>query len=247
MFFLALLLSTASIALSTPVDPGNFSESIYVSGSNIGNMTGIDWAPDGSGRLFVIRKGGFGGMQTAEVRIVQNGTVLATPFATETVYTDSECGLIGMCFDPDFLNNHYVYFFMTVSSSEQRIVRYTDTNNIGTNRTVLVTGLPTVGANHDGGAIGIGNDGKLYWAIGDNGVGSGANADLTSLASKIGRATRIGTVPADNPFIDGAGPNNDYIWARGFRNPFTFTFQRSTGQLWSDTVGTRLGTSVPAI
>ena len=201
-------------------------------------MTGIDWAPDGSGRLFVIRKGGFGGMQTAEVRIVQNGTVLATPFATETVYTDSECGLIGMCFDPDFLNNHYVYFFITVSSSEQRIVRYTDTNNIGTNRTVLVTGLPTVGANHDGGAIGIGNDGKLYWAIGDNGVGAGANADLTSLASKIGRATRIGTVPADNPFIDGAGPNNDYIWARGFRNPFTFTFQRSTGQLWSDTVGT---------
>ena len=206
--------------------------------SNIGNMTGIDWAPDGSGRLFVIRKGGFGGIQTAEVRIVQNGTVLATPFATETVYTDSECGLIGMCFDPDFLNNHYVYFFITVSSSEQRIVRYTDTNNIGTNRTTIVAGLPTIGANHDGGAVGIGNDGKLYWAIGDNGVGNGTNADLTSLASKIGRATRIGTVPTDNPFIDGAGPNNDYIWARGFRNPFTFTFQRSTGQLWSNTVGT---------
>ncbi len=238
MFCIALLLSTTTIALSMPVDPANFSESVYVTGSDIGSMTGIDWAPDGSGRLFVIRKGGFGGMQTAEVRIVQNGTVLATPFATETVYTDSECGLIGMSFDPDFLNNHYVYFFMTVSSSEQRIVRYTDTNNIGTNRTTIVTGLPTVGANHDGGAIGIGNDGKLYWAIGDNGVGAGANADLTSLASKIGRATRIGTLPADNPFIDGAGPNNDYIWARGFRNPFTFTFQRSTGQLWSNTVGT---------
>src|SRR5437660_829703 len=84
----------------------------------------------------------------------------------------------------------------------------------------------------------IGSITGIYWAIGDNGNGSGANADLTSLASKIGRANRTGTVPGDNPFVDGAGPNNDYIWARGFRNPFTFTFQRSTGQLWSNTVGT---------
>ena len=164
--------------------------------------------------------------------------MLATPFATETVYTSSECGLIGMCFDPDFVNNHYVYFFVTVSASEQRIVRYTDNGNTGINRTVIVPGLPTVGANHDGGAVGIGNDGRLYWAIGDNGNGSGVNADLTSLAAKVGRATRIGTVPSDNPFVDGAGPNNDYIWARGFRNPFTFTFQRSTGQLWVNKVGT---------
>jgi glucose/arabinose dehydrogenase len=228
----------ATIASGAPVDPANFSESVYVSSSNIGNITGIDWAPDGSGRLFVTRKGGFSGIQTAEVRIVQNGAVLATPFAKETVYTNSECGLLGICFDPDFLNNHYVYFFVTSSSSEQRIVRYTDTNNVGTNRTTIITGLPTVGANHDGGAVGIGNDGKLYWAIGDNGVGAGVNADLTSLAAKIGRATRIGTVPNDNPFVDGAGPNNDFIWARGFRNPFSFTFQRTTGQLWSNTVGT---------
>jgi glucose/arabinose dehydrogenase len=238
LYGLVVLLCTVAVGVSTPVDPANFSETVYVSASNIGSMTGIDWAPDGSGRLFVIRKGGFGGLQTAEVRIVQNGTVSATPFATETVYTDSECGLIGFCFDPDFLNNHYVYFFITVSSSEQRIIRYTDTNSIGTNRTTIMKGLPTLGINHDGGAVGIGNDGKLYWAIGDNGVGAGTNADLSSLAAKIGRATRIGTVPSDNPFVDGAGPNNDFIWARGFRNPFTFTFQRSTGRLWSNTVGT---------
>ena len=237
-FFCLTFFCIATSATSTPVDPVNFSESIYVSDANIGNMTGIDWAPDGSGRLFVIRKGGFSGMGTAEVRIVQNGTLLAAPFATETVLTSSECGLIGFCFDPDFVNNHYIYFFLTVSSSEQRIVRYTDNNNVGINRTTIMKGLPTLGANHDGGGIGIGNDGKLYWAIGDNGSGVGVNADLSSLAAKVGRATRIGTVPADNPFVDGAGPNNDYIWARGFRNPFTFTFQRSTGQLWVNKVGT---------
>jgi glucose/arabinose dehydrogenase len=235
---LSLFCSVATIVTGAPVDPVNFSESVYVTSADIGSTTGIDWAPDGSGRLFVTRKGGFSGTQTAEVRIVQNGTVLATPFATETVFTASECGLIGMCFDPDFAHNHYVYFFATVSSSEQRIVRYTDTNNIGTNRTVIIAGLPTVGANHDGGAVGFGNDGKLYWAVGDNGNGTGVDANLTSLAAKIGRATRIGTVPSDNPFIDGGGPNNDFIWARGFRNPFTFTFQRTTGRLWSNTVGT---------
>jgi glucose/arabinose dehydrogenase len=228
----------ATRATSTPVDPVNFSESVYLSDANIGSITGIDWAPDGSGRLFVIRKGGFNGIQSAQVRIIQNGTLLATPFATETAYTSSECGLIGFCFDPDFVNNRYVYFFVTVSSSEQRIIRYTDNNNVGINRTTIMTGLPTLGANHDGGAVGIGNDGKLYWAIGDNGGGVGVNADLSSLASKVGRATRIGTVPPDNPFIDGAGPNNEYIWARGLRNPFTFTFQRSTGQLWVNKVGT---------
>jgi glucose/arabinose dehydrogenase len=162
---IAILSTLCASAQAAVVDPVNFSESVYVSDANIGFTTGIDWAPDGSGRLFVIRKGGFGGIQPAEVRIVQNGALLTTPFATETVYTSSECGLIGMCFDPDFANNHYVYFFLTVSSSEQQIVRYTDNGNIGINRTVIMKNLPTVGANHDGGAVGIGNDGRLYWAM----------------------------------------------------------------------------------
>lgn len=167
------------------------------------------------------------------------GTLVATPFATETVYTNSECGLIGMCFDPDFVNNGYLYLFITVSSSEQQIVRYNASTNTGTGRTVLRSGLPTAGNNHDGGTVLIGPDGKLYWAIGDNGNGTGVNADLTSLASKIGRADRFtGAPPNDNPFYDGGGPNNDYIWARGFRNPFTGLFHPGSGTLWMNTVGT---------
>ncbi|HEX6767630.1 MAG TPA: PQQ-dependent sugar dehydrogenase, partial [Polyangiaceae bacterium] len=106
--------------------------------------------------------------------------------------------------------------------------------------TVIVSGLPTAGVNHDGGALAFGPDGKLYWAIGDLGVGVGINEDLTLLASKVGRVNRDGSVPADNPFNDGAGPNEDRIWARGFRNPFTMTFRPSTGALWLDVVGTSL-------
>jgi glucose/arabinose dehydrogenase len=208
----------------------NFSESVYATvGSQV---TGMAWAPDGSNRLFLSRKAG-------AIEIVKNGAVLATPFAVVSpVVTTSECGLIGICFDPNFMVNGYVYVFATVSTTEQQIIRYKAVGDTGTEKTVLIPGLPTRGANHDGGAVGVGPDGKLYWAIGDLGNGTGVDGDLTSLAAKVGRANLDGSVPSDNPFVDGPGPNNDYIWARGFRNPFTFNFQDSTGELWVNCVGT---------
>lgn len=170
--------------------------------------------------------------------MVEQGKLVTTPFATiAPIFLNSECGAIGLAFDPNFVDNGYVYVFVTVSATEQNIIRYTAVGNVGTEKTLIVGGLPTVGANHDGGALGFGPDGKLYWAIGDNGNRSGADQDLASLAAKVGRANRDGSVPSDNPFFDGAGPNNDYTWARGFRNPFTMQFQPATGQLWLNVVG----------
>jgi hypothetical protein len=154
------------------------------------------------------------------------------------LYQGSECGLLSVAFDPNFGENGYVYFFMTVSSSEQRIVRYRAAGNVGVEPTIIVAGLPTLGANHDGGALAFGPDGKLYFAIGDLGPGTGVDDDLQSLAAKVGRVNRDGTVPLDNPFHDGGGPNDDRIWARGFRNPFTMTFRPTTGELWLNVVGT---------
>lgn len=224
------LLATALPLRATVNDPA-FTEAQFLA-AGLAQVTGMAWAPDGSNRLFLTLK-------TGTVRIVRlDGSVLAAPFATESVYTNSECGLIGLAFDPGFATNGHVYLFATASSSEQRIIRYTAVGDTGTARTVLVSGLPTAGNNHDGGAVGIGFDGKLYWGIGDLGNGTGVDANLTSLAAKIGRANRDGSVPADNPFVDGAGPNNDFIWARGLRNPYTFTFQPGTGALFIDVVGT---------
>ncbi len=239
--FAAALLFLLHAAHGTPVDTANFAETTFVSDSTLMPLpTGLGWAPDGSGRLFVICKGGL-------VRVVQynpgtsTGTLGATPWATlSPVFTNSECGLIGLCFDPNFINNRFVYFFVTVSSSEQRIVRYTDNpgTNIGSNETLIVGGLPTLGQNHDGGGIGIGPDGRLYWSIGDNGNNTGVDNDFVSLCAKVGRANRFtGAVLNDNPFFDGAGTNNDYIWARGCRNPFTMMFQPGTGKLWLNVVG----------
>lgn len=197
--------------------------------------TALEWAPDGSNRLFVTQK-------TGRVWVIEDGQAVTTPFALITpIAVTSECGLLGIAFDPDFVSNGFVYLFVTVSVTEQQIIRYTAVGNTGTDKTVLVKGLPTAGANHDGGALGFGADGKLYWAVGDNGnVRSGTKGDLASLAAKVGRANRDGSAPSDNPFFDGDGPNNDYIWARGFRNPFTLTVQPTSGRLWLNVVGNEL-------
>jgi glucose/arabinose dehydrogenase len=224
--------AAASFAHAAVSDPA-WSETTWIT-TALGDVTGMAWAPDGSGRLFLTRKSG-------QIRIVQAGpppALLATPFATVSpVFTSSECGLIGIAFHPDFVSNGWVYVFVTVSSSEQQIVRYTAVGDVGIDETTIVPALPTRGANHDGGAVGFGRDGKLYWAIGDLGNGTGVNADLASLASKVARAEDDGTLPADNPFADGPGGAEDRIWARGFRNPFTFSFQPATGRLWVDVTG----------
>lgn len=226
----ALLAVTAGGLARAAVVDTNFVESDYVVASELSTATGMAWAPDGSNRLFVTRKDG-------EVRIIKNGQLLAAPFTKVTpIYTLSECGLIGIAFPPDFLASKHVYFFVTVSDSEQQIIRYTVAGDTGTDKTTIISGLPTRGLNHDGGGIGFGPDGKLYWSIGDLGGGVGTNADLTSLAAKVGRANRDGTAPLDNPFRDGSGPR-DFIWARGMRNPFTMAFQPATGLLWLNVVG----------
>jgi glucose/arabinose dehydrogenase len=232
IFWAVIFLGWTGAPMEAALLDSNFTETTYVNdSSNLSQMTGMAWAPDGSNRLFVTRK-------TGQIRIIQNGALVPTPFATVSVFTNSECGLIGIAFDPSFATNGHVYVFATVSSSEQRIIRFTASGNTGTNPTIIIPNLPTQGQNHDGGGVGIGPDGKLYWSIGDLGNGTGVDADLTSLAAKVGRANRDGTLPADNPFNDGAGPNNDFIWARGVRNPFTFTFQPGTGKHWINVVGT---------
>ncbi len=225
---LFLLFAAATCWAGTPQEP-NFEDTLLVDG--LSQPTCIAWAPDGSNRLFV-------SLKAAGIAVIENGVRRQTMFATfPALYTNSECGVLGLAFDPDFTTNHYVYVFVTVSSSEQRIVRFTDQDSTGTQRTNMVTDLPTLGQNHDGGALGFGPDGKLYWAIGDNGSKRGVDGNLTSLAAKVGRANKDGSVPVDNPFYDGPGPNNDYIWATGFRNPFTLTFRPATGDLWLNVVG----------
>jgi glucose/arabinose dehydrogenase len=229
---LALLLAAAAVHAGTPQE-ANFTDASFASG--LDEPTCIAWVPDGSNRLFV-------SLKSSGIAIVENGALRGQLFATfPNLYTVSECGVLGLAFDPDYATNRYVYVFVTVSSTEQQIVRFTDQANVGTQRTVIIPNLPTHGANHDGGALAFGPDGRLYWAIGDLGDKTGVDGNLSSLAAKVGRANKDGSVPNDNPFADGPGGANDYIWATGFRNPFTMTFQPGTGKLWLNVVGSTPG------
>jgi hypothetical protein len=90
--------------------------------------------------------------------------------------------------------------------------------------------------NHNGGAIHFGPDGKLYVAVGENANGSNAQV-LTNLLGKILRLNADGTIPTDNPFLSSTSGKNRAIWALGLRNPFTFTFRRTTGRMFVNDVG----------
>src|SRR5215475_4338911 len=140
---LGILLGVSGITYATV--PGDFDESLVTTrGSEI---TSMGWAPDGSGRLFLTAKGG-------DVWIIRDGAALPDPFVTVSdVFTNSECGLLGIAFDPAFMDNGYVYFFVTRSSSEQQIIRFRTQGDIGIEETLVYGGQDTNGQNHDGGGL----------------------------------------------------------------------------------------------
>ena len=91
-------------------------------------------------------------------------------------------------------------------------------------------------AEHHGGAIMFGNDGKLYFTTGEH-FDAGVAQNLASPRGKIHRINLDGTIPTDNPFYDGAGPNWDSIWAYGLRNPFRAFYDAPTGRMYIGDVG----------
>lgn len=224
-----------------PADPNWTTESGWAIDPAGGRKTALAWAPDGSDRLFVLHKDGT--VRVLGGALANGGAGSWSTFASETVYAEQEAGLLGIAFDQGFAGNQLLYLFLTGSGTRQRIIRY-HAAHPASSRRVALDNLPTRGAINNGGAIAVGHDARLYFGIGELGGGVGVNADLTSLAAKIGRAeivvsraSYLGTPSNDNPFNDGVGPNNEYIWARGFRDPVSLAVQPSTGVLWAGVTG----------
>ncbi len=189
------------------------------------------WSPDG--RLFVSEKNG-------SLRVVKNGHLLAEPFMRIAVDTRSERGLMGVAFDPHFASNGYVYAFYTTSASKNRVSRFTasaaNPDLVAPNsERVLLDNIPSDAANHNGGAVHFGRDGKLYIAVGDSGFPQNSQ-NLGNLAGKMLRINADGSVPADNPFVGQSGRRPE-IWAYGLRNPYTFAFKSGTSTLFINDVG----------
>ena len=211
--------------------PSGFTEEQF--GGNLsGSPTAMAFAPDG--RLFVC-------LQSGQLRVIKNGSLLSAPFASLTVDSSGERGLLGIAFDPNFATNHYLYVYYTVATSpiHNRVSRFTaagDTAVPGSEAIILELDNLSSATNHNGGAIHFGPDGKLYIGVGEN--ANGANSQtLSNLLGKILRINADGTIPTDNPFYNTAPGNNRAIWALGLRNPFTFAFRPGTTRLFINDVG----------
>ena len=215
--------------------PSGFVDETLATG--LTNPTTMEFAPDG--RVFVTQ-------QTGELRVLTNANppvLLQAPFLTVTVGTLGERGLLGVAFDPNFATNRFVYIYYTATTptNHTRVSRFTasasDPNVAEPGSEVVIFELTDLGAaNHNGGAIHFGPDGKLYVAAGDNGIGSNAQT-LTNVLGKILRINADGSIPTDNPYYTQASGQNRAIWALGLRNPYNFSFQPGTGRMFLNDVG----------
>jgi glucose/arabinose dehydrogenase len=227
----ALLLSTAGLSLAArpaaAAPPADFQTSLVV-GDGLDGPSGMEIAPDG--RIFILERAG-------TIKIVKDGQLLPQPFAVLPSEASGDRGLIGIAFDPDFgVENHYVYFYYTGHDLLNHLVRFNADTDVGTEGPfqLFQTQSPSQ-LLHVGGSIRFGPDGKLYFAVGDNGRPQNAQ-ELDNPHGKILRINKDGTIPSDNPFYDQPGKLGA-IWAYGFRNPWRFQFDSATGQLYAGDVG----------
>ena len=209
--------------------PSGFSDAQWV--GSLPTTTAMTFLPDG--RALVTQQGG-------ALRVVKNGALLVTPALTLTVDARGERGLLGVTVDPQFAANGWIYLYYTTPSPvvHNRLSRFTVSGDavVAGSETVLLDLTALTASNHNGGAIHFGPDGRLYIAVGDNTDGGKAQR-LDSLLGKILRLNKDGSIPDDNPFVASTTGANRAIWARGLRNPFTFSFQPGTGRLHINDVG----------
>jgi glucose/arabinose dehydrogenase len=198
-------------------------------------------AGDGSNRLFVVEQDGI-------IRVIENGATLAEPFLNieENVGSGgNEQGLLGLAFHPDYENNGYFYVNYTGLDGNTVIARFQVSADPNVADAASETQLLTVAQpyeNHNGGNLIFGPDGYLYIGLGDGGSGGDPQGNGQDLETLLGKMLRIDVnsgepfaIPADNPFANGGGLPE--IWAYGLRNPWRFSFDRSTGDLYIADVG----------
>ena len=213
--------------------PSGFLDTTAVSG--LTKPTSMVWDAS-SARLFVTQ-------QEGDLRVVEGGKLLGTPFVHLNVDPNGERGLLGVELDPNFASNHFLYLYYTVPGSppHNRVSRFTAQGNVaapGSEQVLLDLNDLSSMTNHNGGGLHFGADGKLYIAVGDNANGTNSQT-LTggNLLGKILRMSSDGSIPADNPFSNSLIGNSQLIWSYGLRNPFTFGVQPGTGRIFLNDVG----------
>lgn len=217
--FLAISLAASSFAASSSSAlPPGFKATDYLTGLN--QCITLGFAPDG--RLFFLEKSG-------RVRVVENGRLLAEPWAEIAVDQASERGLLGIAFDPDFKTNRFAYLYYSVKhGTDNRVVRMRDANGRGVEPvTVLDIKDHIKEANHNGGNLTFGPDGFLYITVGDGGGWPGRSQDDGNLLGKILRVDVRGALPVTYK------KPSDIFYAKGLRNSFDMAWNPANGVLYA--------------
>ena len=183
--------------------------------------------------------------KTGEVVAIRRGRLARQPVLdlSEEVSQGGEQGLLGLAFSPD---GRFIYVNITDLQGDTRVLEFRMRGNeavVRSRREVLFVDQPY--ENHNGGNLAFGPDGELYIGLGDGGSGGDPEDRAQDLGSLLGKMLRIDPrphgrkpyrVPPDNPFVGQAGARPE-IWAYGLRNPWRYSFDRVTGDLWIADVG----------
>ncbi|HEX5589510.1 MAG TPA: PQQ-dependent sugar dehydrogenase [Candidatus Limnocylindrales bacterium] len=198
-------------------------------------------AGDGSGRLFVVEQGG-------RIWVLRDGKRSDRPYLDARPLLDEssgERGLLGLAFAPDFSTSGRIYLSHTGPGPANVITRLRvdpAADAVTLDRAERVLALDDPAHNHNGGMIAFGPDGYLWIGTGDGGRAGDPWDHARDPGSRLGKMLRIDVashpyrVPPDNPLLGrrGAAPE---VWALGLRNPWRFSFDRETGELWIGDVG----------
>ena len=206
---------------------------------------GVTHAGDGSGRLFVVERGG-------RVRVVKSGSVTGTFLnISSRIAAGGERGLLGLAFHPNFETNRLLYVYYTRTDGDIIVSKLTA--NSTKTAVSLTTEVPllriehSARSNHNGGGLAFGPDNYLYIAVGDGGGSNDPDNNGQDRNVLLGKILRIDVnhsgpsshpnyaIPDDNPFVGKTGA--DQIWAWGMRNPWRIAFDRANGNLFIADVG----------
>jgi len=223
-----------------PFRPGNVTLDLQTVAEGFEAPLGVTHAGDGSGRLFVVE-------QTGAIHILSDGKVLGEPFldVRESVVAGGEQGLLGLAFHPAYSRNGRFFINYTDVNGDTVVAEVQTSNDPNVANGGSVTPLLQINqpyANHNGGQLAFGPDGYLYIATGDGGSAGDPEGNGQNTEALLGKLLRVDVdsgdgygIPDDNPFANGGGAPE--VWAYGLRNPWRFSFDNETDELWIADVG----------
>ena len=209
--------------------------------TGLSSPLGLVHAGDGSRRLFIVE-------QTGRIKVFDGTAVLATPFldVSTLVSCCGERGLLGLAFHPGYATNGVFFVHYTNTAGNTTLARYRVSSNpnvADATSAQIVLNVTQPFTNHKGGQLAFGPDRFLYMGLGDGGDAGDPGNRAQNLGTLLGKILRIDVdsgspyaIPATNPFRNTQGALPE-IWAYGLRNPWRFSFDRQTGDLFIADVG----------